>query len=50
MTKEEFRKSKEYADMVEKIKGYSVGFVFTIPYYKMTHKQLNGMNIVTLTA
>ena len=47
MTTEEFRKSKEYADMVEKIKGYSIGFVFTIPYHKMTQKQINGMNIVT---
>ena len=47
MTIEEFKNSKEYADMVEKIKSYSVGFVFTIPYYKMTQKQINGMNIVT---
>lgn len=48
MTIKEFKNSKEYADMVEKIKSYSVGFVFTIPYYKMTQKQINGMNIVTL--
>lgn len=32
MTKAEFRKSKEYAELMEKIKKYSPGFIFTIHY------------------
>lgn len=32
---------------VEKIRSYRKGFVFTIPYYKMTNAQLNAMNWVT---
>jgi len=47
MNKIEFKKSKEYKDAVEKIKGYSKGFKFTLPYYKMTQGQKNAMNIVT---
>lgn len=47
MTKREFRESKEYAEMKEKIKGYSTGFTFTLPYHKMTQAQKNAMDIVT---
>ena len=46
MTKAEFLKSKEYEDMMEKIRSYRQGFEFTIPFYKMTQQQKNGMNIV----
>lgn len=46
MTKSEFLKSKEYENMMKKIRNYSTGFEFTIPFYKMTRQQKNGMNIV----
>ena len=36
MNRKEFKESKEYEDAVKKINGYSKGFNFTIPYYKMT--------------
>lgn len=47
MNKNEFKESKEYKDAVKKIKGYSKGFNFTIPYYKMTQEQKNAMHIIT---
>lgn len=47
MTKQEFKSSKEFAELVHKIKCYKKGFKFTIPYYKMTKPQINAMNIVT---
>ena len=50
MTRKEFLESKEYKDMMNKIKGYSKGFTFTIPFYKMTQRQKNGMNIVLKNA
>ncbi|MFR0074334.1 MAG: hypothetical protein ACLRVD_08245 [Blautia caecimuris] len=46
MTKKEFRNSQEYKELVEKIKGYSKGFEFTLPYYKMTQGQKNAIQIV----
>ncbi len=47
MNRMEFKKSNEYKEMIEKIKGYSKGFKFNIPYYKMTTRQKNAMHIVT---
>lgn len=47
MNRREFKKSKEYQDSIEKIKGYSRGFKFTLPYYKMTQGQKNAMYIIT---
>lgn len=47
MTKKELRNSQEYKDLVEKIKGYSKGFEFTLPYYKMTQGQKNAVHIIT---
>ena len=41
MNREEFR------ELVEKIKGYSKGFRFTIPYYKMTTGQKHAIHVVT---
>lgn len=46
MTRQEFINSQEYADMITKVKGYSIGFEFSIPYYKMTPAQKNAMEIV----
>lgn len=42
----EFKESKEYAELMGKIKNYSKGFKFTIPYYKMTKGQKNAINII----
>ena len=47
MTEKELRNSQEYKDLVEKIKGYSKGFEFTLPYYKMTEGQKNAVHIIT---
>lgn len=46
MTEKELRNSQEYKDLVEKIKGYSKGFEFTLPYYKMTEGQKNAIHII----
>ena len=47
MNKAEFLKSKEFSDMVERIRGYKSGFEFSLPYYKMTDGQKNALHIVT---
>ena len=47
MTKKEFRESQEYADMMKKVKSYPAGFEFSIPYWQMTQKQRNAMNVFT---
>lgn len=39
MNRMEFKESKEYKDVVEKIKSYPKRFKFTLPYYKMTKGQ-----------
>lgn len=46
MTEKELRNSQEYKDLVEKIKGYSKGFEFTLPYYKITEGQKNAIHII----
>lgn len=46
MTKTEFLQSKEYGDMMHKIRSYKQGFEFTIPFYKTNQGQKNGINIV----
>lgn len=50
MKKSEFLQSKEYNDMMGKIRSYSKGFIFTIPFYQMNKAQKNGMNIVLRNA
>ena len=47
MTKKEFRESKEYADMMKKVKSYPAGFEFSIPYYQMRQGQKNAMYVFT---
>lgn len=46
MTAKEFRNSQEYKNAMSKIKGYSKGFKFTLPYYKMTQCQKNAIDII----
>lgn len=46
MTLTQLRQSDEYAKCIHKIKGYSAGFTFTVPYYKMTKGQRESMRIV----
>ena len=50
MTISDFRKSKGYADSLEKIRNYSSGFEFTIPYYKMPTPTKNGMRVLLADA
>jgi hypothetical protein len=47
MNKVEFKESKEYKELLDKIKGYPKGFKFTLPYYKMSQGQKNAINVVT---
>lgn len=46
MTIIELRNSEEYAKCMRKIEGYSKGFEFTVPYWKMTKEQANAMKII----
>lgn len=46
MTKSELRQSKEYADCINKIKGYPQGFIFTLNYTQMRTGQRNAMRII----
>lgn len=47
MTKAELRKTKEYADAVEKIKNYRKGFTFTLNYAEIPKPQGNALKIIT---
>ena len=44
--KNDKKRIQKYKELVEKIKGYSKGFEFTLPYYKMTQGQKNAIQIV----
>lgn len=47
MSKSEFRKSKEYQEAIDKIKGYPKGFKFTLKYGEISIKKGNALKIVT---
>ena len=47
MTIAEFRQSKDYAEMIEKIKGYPKGFKFTLEYGQIPKSKANALEIVT---
>jgi hypothetical protein len=47
MTKAEFRKSKEYAEAVEIIKGYRKGRRLTLCYGQIPKPKANALRIVT---
>lgn len=46
MNKAEFMQSEEFKRLVQKIEGYSKGFIFTLPIYKMSKAQKNGIDII----
>lgn len=46
MTEKQFRNSQEYENSIKKIRNYPKGFKFTLPYYKMTQGQKNGIGII----
>ena len=47
MSKSEFKKSKEYREMIDKIKGYPIGFKFTLKYGEIPEKKGNALKIIT---
>lgn len=47
MSKTEFQKSKEYREMIEKIKGYPIGFTFTLKYAEIPKKKGNALKVIT---
>lgn len=47
MTAQEMRKTKDYEDAVNKIKGYSKGFTFTLDYSKIPKEKGNALKILT---
>lgn len=47
MTKAEFLKSKEYVELVDKIKSYPKGFTFSLKYEQIPKAKGNALRIVT---
>lgn len=47
MTKSEFRKSKEYKELFNRIKDYPIGFEFTLNYLTIPKAKSNALNIIT---
>ena len=50
MTKEEFRKSKDYAESMQKIENYYKGFTFTLKYGEIPKAKANALKILTQDA
>lgn len=49
MTRNEFRNSKEYAELIERIRNYKPGFTFTAAYAKarkVSKAKENGLKIL----
>ena len=46
MTVQEFRKTDDYKEALNKIKGYSKGFEFTLDYSKIPKKKGNALKII----
>lgn len=47
MTEAEFRKSKEYAESMQKIKSYPKGFTFSLKYGDIPKAKGNALKILT---
>ena len=47
MTKEEFRKSNEYAESMQKIKNYPKGFTFSLNYGEIPKAKGNALRVLT---
>lgn len=47
MTKSEFRQSKEYTEMMDKIRSYTKGFTFTLHYGEIPKAKGNALRIIT---
>lgn len=47
MTKAEFKESKEYREMIDRIKSYPIGFKFTLKYAEIPKAKGNALEIIT---
>lgn len=47
MTEKELRKTKEYSDVVDKIKKYKKNFKFTLDYSQIPKAKGNALRIIT---
>ena len=47
MTVQKMRETKDYKEAVEKIKGYSIGFEFTLNYATIPKEKGNALRIIT---
>ena len=46
MTAQEFLRSPEFREMMDKIRSYKPGFTFTVRYIDIPHAEANGLKIV----
>lgn len=46
MTRQELRETKDYKEAVDKIKGYTAGFEFTLDYTKIPIAKGNALKII----
>lgn len=47
MTVQEMRETKDYKEAIERIKGYSIGFEFTLNYAAIPKAKGNALKIIT---
>lgn len=50
MSKEDFLKSKEYAEYMRRIRNYPKGYVLHFPIHKMSQPIVNALNVILQNA
>lgn len=46
MTKAEFKQSREYAELMNRVKAYTPGFKFTIQYHQIPRAKANALMVL----